>query len=324
MTRYKCTVAYCGADYSGWQKQPDHNSIQDYIEDILNEVSGEKISIIGSGRTDAKVNAWGQVFHFDSDMLSARRWRGVLNSRLPDDIHIRDIIPAGPYFHARSQVKRKRYEYHINRGEYNVFTKDTAYQCPYEIDTEAMKEASRILIGTHDFTSFNSTPLSEIPDQVRTIQAIEFTENGDELVISFLGKGFLRYMVRMISGELLEVGRGRKTADDIRSLLEKKEKDIAKHNARPQGLTLKEVEYYDVAAVSQHYMVREAIIEDNVLPEKDLFVLTPRYGKDVLALFRKGEISLPEGLGNEETDLLFEAAALHWKQKEGGDSGSRE
>ncbi len=317
MTRYKCTVAYCGAAYSGWQKQPDGNSIQDHIENILNDISPQKITITGSGRTDAKVNAWGQVFHFDSDMLSARRWRGILNSRLPDDIRIRDICAAEAHFHARNGVKRKRYEYHINRGEYNVFTKDTAYQCPYKIDVAAMKEAAAVLVGRHDFTSFNSTPLSEMADQVRTIQAIEFTEAGDELILSFLGKGFLRYMVRIISGELLEVGRGRKTADDIRSLLERKEKDIAKHNAKPQGLTLKEVEYYDIAAVSGHYMIREGIIEDLVPLSGDTYVLTPRHGKKVLACFSSSDIAIPAELQDEETESLVRDARAYLSRESG-------
>ncbi len=292
MTRWKCTAAYCGARYSGWQKQPDGNSIQDILEEILSSLCGRKMIITGSGRTDAKVNAWGQVFHFDSDLpLSERRWMGAFNGKLPDDIRIRSVEAAEPYFHARASVKRKRYEYRVNRGEYNVFTKDFAYQCPYEIDIARMKEAAKILVGRHDFTSFNSTPLAEMPCQVRTLQAVEFSEEGDELRITFTGKGFLRYMVRIMTGELLEVGRGRKGPEDILRMLEAREKDLAKHNAKPWGLTLKEVEYFRTLAKTPRFTIREGI-PDDLLPEAEgtQYVITEK--KDIL-----GRIVIPHTEG---------------------------
>ena len=215
MIRYKCTVAYSGAGYCGWQTQKNGNSVQEYIESALERIFDSPVRILAAGRTDAGVNAWGQVFQFDSEKeIGERKLMGALNGFLPKDIHIRKVEKKDRLFHVRYCVKSKQYDYRINLGEYDVFSRDFAYQCPYPVNVEKMEEASRYLVGTHDFTSFNSNTLRETPDQVRTIDSIVFTRENDMLTISYRGRGFLRYMVRMMTGALLEVGRGRMEPED--------------------------------------------------------------------------------------------------------------
>ncbi|MBQ9154325.1 MAG: tRNA pseudouridine(38-40) synthase TruA [Solobacterium sp.] len=295
MKRYKCTVSYCGAAYSGWQTQLNGTSIQEQIESALSTICVREMHITGAGRTDAKVNAWGQVFHFDTDLeMKPARWRSALNGKLPGDIRIRMVEEAEKYFHARYCVRSKCYEYRINTGEYNVFSRYYAYQCPVELDTEAMKEASAVFVGTHDFTSFNSTTLREMPNQVRTVDSIDFRREGEELVISYTGKGFLRYMVRMMSAALIDAGRHKKSADEIRNMLEERSKRTDRRNAKPEGLTLKEISYYDILSMNDTLMIREWL-KDDVIPdwyriahqtgEQPLsFVLCERRGQRVIGV----------------------------------------
>jgi tRNA pseudouridine38-40 synthase len=263
--RYKCTVAYDGSAYCGWQTQKHGDSVQEQIENALAHISNGPVSVLAAGRTDAGVNAWGQVFQFDSKRdMTERKLMGALNGYLPDDIHIRKVEKKDRLFHARYGVRAKRYDYRIGLGEYNVFTRNWVYQCPYELDIEAMKKGAVYLKGTHDFTSFNSNTLKETPDQVRTIDDIVFHEEGGILTISFHGRGFLRYMVRMMTAQLLEAGRGRIEPEDIKRILEAKSKTVSRRLAHPEGLTLAEIDYYETAALTDHYAVREYLPEDEL------------------------------------------------------------
>ncbi|MDO5120983.1 MAG: tRNA pseudouridine(38-40) synthase TruA [Erysipelotrichaceae bacterium] len=316
MKRYKCTVAYCGAHYSGWQIQPDGNSIQDYIERAIREIAHEPVHITASGRTDAGVNAWGQVFHFDTEtVMKPRKWTGAINSRLPDDIHIRLTEEAPKFFHARFCVRSKCYEYRINLGEYDVFSKDYAYQCPYELDVDLMKQASLYLVGTHDFTSLNSTPLKEIKDQVRTVDSIDFRHEGNQLVLSFTGKGFLRYMVRMMTAQLMEVGRHRMTPEELNEMLEARSKRVDRRNAKPEGLSLMEVGYFDILGMTDEMMIREYLrsdvvpdwyrLEERYAGKPELFyVMTERHGQRVTGILECSENNSPARLLiDDENDL---------------------
>lgn len=301
MTRYKCTVSYNGHAYSGWQTQKKGNSIQEQIENALYRLTNKRINITAAGRTDKGVNAKGQVFHFDSDLeMSERKWKGAINTFLPEDIHIVQVEKKDMRFHARYSVKRKQYDYRIHFGGYDVFSKDYAYQCPYEVDIEAMKDAAKIFIGTHDFTSFNSNSLKETPDQVRTIEAINFQEEKDTLVISFIGRGFLRYMVRMLVAQLLEVGKGKQTKEQLLQKFKQKSKRVSRKNAPSEGLTLVKIEYFEVIALNEQYMIREYLPEDR-LPEGltlkqtlgKHYALTKRHDQEVL-----GDVCLEEGKAN--------------------------
>lgn len=265
MKRYKCTVAYEGKNYAGWQSQKLGNSIQEQIEAALFRIVRKPVSIVGSGRTDAGVNAWGQVFHFDGDLnLSAYQWKGAINTFLPGDIRIRHVEEVSQMFHARFCARSKCYSYRINLGEYDVFTRNTAYQCPYPLDIESMEKASTYLIGTHDFGAFNSNSYIETPDQVRTIDSIDFKLEQKTLTISYTGRGFLRYMVRMMTAALIEVGRGKMKPSDIEKKLLSKCKDTARKNAVPEGLTLMWVDHFEICAETDVMIVREFLPEDQL------------------------------------------------------------
>ncbi|MEG0077886.1 tRNA pseudouridine(38-40) synthase TruA [Anaerorhabdus sp.] len=244
MRRFKCIVSYDGTAYVGWQSQCKKNSIQENIESVLKRISKEDIKAVAAGRTDAKVHAYGQVIHFDTNFyLDANRWQWALNGYLPKDIRIKSLEEVGDKFHARFSVKRKQYDYLINLGEYDVCLVNYAYQCRHVLNLEEMERASQVFVGKHDFSSFCANSLEQFPNQVREIESIVFSRNKDILTISYRGKGFLRYMVRMLTATLIEVGRGRLTAEDVLEMLEARDKDICKHNAEPQGLYLMKIEY---------------------------------------------------------------------------------
>lgn len=281
MTRYRCTVSYVGDGYEGWQSQRKGNSVQEQIESALHEIAHAKINIIAAGRTDAGVSAWGQVFTFESDMdLNARKWMGALNGHLPGDIRIRECEAVDERFHVRYNVRWKQYDYKINLGEYNVFSCNRVYQCPIPLDIEKMEEASKCLIGTHDFSSFSANSWKDCPNQVRTVYAIDFSREKDVLNIRFQGRGFLRYMVRMMTAALIEVGRGRMSAADVKEMLDAKSKTIARRNAAPQGLTLYHVDYYQIPAINQKCMIREFLCEDDLPQGHDLKDLEKRVSEN--------------------------------------------
>lgn len=286
--RYKCTVSYCGAAYCGWQSQKNGASIQEQIENALFQLTTTKTNITASGRTDAGVNAEGQVFHFDTELvMTERKWKGALNALLPKDIHIREVEAVDELFHARYCVKAKRYDYRVNLGEYDVFTKDYVYQCPYPVDVQKIREAAAYLQGKHNFASFCSNSFAETPDQTRTLYAVDVSQQGQILTISYYGKGFLRYMVRMMTAQLLEAGRGRIQPEEIKVLLEAQSKTVSRRKAKPEGLTLKEVEYFRILAMDQKVMIREYLPDDPAQPHaSDEYAFVERNSQNLLGCLR--------------------------------------
>lgn len=275
MTRWKCTVAYEGHAYSGWQSQRHGDSIQEQIENALKHIIGKPTPIIASGRTDRGVNAIGQVFHFDSDLeMKERKWMGAINAFLPADIHIMQVERANAHFHARYCVCEKQYDYRINRGPYNVFTRNNVFQCPYPIDIERMKKGAEYFIGTHDFTSLCTNSLKETANQIRTIYAVTLRQEGDVVTVSFIGNGFLRHMVRMMMALLMEVGQGRREPQDIPFVLARRSKTLARKNARPEGLTLAKVSYFEILAETEEVVFREWRKDDG---EECMYVLADRH-----------------------------------------------
>ncbi|MCR4634268.1 MAG: tRNA pseudouridine(38-40) synthase TruA [Erysipelotrichaceae bacterium] len=242
--RYKVTLAYDGRNYAGFQSQTNALAIQDIVEDAIKRVFGEKIRIIMSSRTDAGVHALGQVFHFDSDKEKDEgKLKFSLNSLLPDDIHVTDVKKVSRDFHARYSVKKKTYEYLINIGEYDVFLKGRAYQCFYKLDVDLMKEGAKLFLGEHDFTSFNTSSLKEYPNQVRKITEFSITRKKDLLKIRVTSSGFLRNMVRIMVGTLIDLGRGKKSLDDVKEMLDHPNKSTRRYNADPNGLYLLKIFY---------------------------------------------------------------------------------
>ena len=242
--RYKATVSYDGSGYYGWQSQNDKPSVQQKLNEAISRITNETISITGSGRTDSRVHAYGQTFHFDTDKKFADLASSI-NSQLPDDIHVIKVEEVSDDFHARYDVRWKHYDYLINNGPYDPLKRNYSVHEREKLDIELMKKASEVFIGEHDFTSFNATKKQEIANQTRTIYNISVASDGNMIRISFYGSGFLRYMVRMLAQTMIEAGKGKISPDEIREMLEKKDKEACHYNGEPQGLYLMEVGYQD-------------------------------------------------------------------------------
>ena len=245
MIRYKCTIAYDGTHFSGYQIQPDKRTVQLELEKVLTTMhKGKPVKVAASGRTDAGVHAKGQVIHFDSPLdLPEERWKKALGAMLPADIAILDIKKEGPEFHARFNAIRKEYRYIISLAEVkDPFMRNYAYHYPYKLNLTLMEKASEYLRGTHDFTSFCSAK-TEVEDKVRTVESIDFFKDDQRLVIRFVGDGFLYNMVRIMVGTLLDIGIGKRTPEDIKDILAAHDRTKAGRTAPGHGLYLWKVDY---------------------------------------------------------------------------------
>lgn len=257
MNSYKCTVAYEGTRYNGWQKQGNTpNTIQGKIEEILSRMLNESIEITGSGRTDAGVHALGQVFHFhcqkalftDSDSSA---FLTNFNSYLPKDIRILAVEECPVRFHARLNATQKTYQYRIDISQYgNLFLRNTTHHIPTPLNLDAMKKGAGFFIGTHDFKSFCSNKRLK-KSSVRTIYDIQITKDTKEqiLLLTFTGNGFLYNMVRILSGTLIEIGLGIRTPEEIPSILAGCNRGLAGHTAPAKGLFLMSVDYDDTSTL---------------------------------------------------------------------------
>ncbi|CAH2763043.1 tRNA pseudouridine(38-40) synthase TruA [Erysipelothrix amsterdamensis] len=244
MMRFKATVQYDGSMFKGWQKQPSGRCVQTEIESVLTRINKVPIHISGSGRTDAGVHALGQVFHFDNVVnMDEKQLFRALNTLLPDDIKISEIQSVDSNFHARFDVVSKTYEYQLNMGTYNLFERNYVYQYNEPLDLQAMHDAMKSFVGTHDFTSFNATGLDEIKNQVRTITDFDLIVTGDHLRFVITGDGFLRYMVRMIVATCVACGSGKCDAEEITQMLKAVDKNSVSYNIDACGLYLKKVNY---------------------------------------------------------------------------------
>jgi tRNA pseudouridine38-40 synthase len=242
--RVLCTVMYHGAHYSGWQVQDDKQTIQSTIQTVLSRMHHHPVKIVGSGRTDAGVHAFGQCFHFDTDLnLTEERWLVAINSQLPKDIKILDVRFVHSKFHARFSVISKRYDYLISKEESNPFSYQTHLSLTKKLNYQAMNQAISILIGTHDFSSFCSNTSEEMPNQVRTIMHFECIDEGEQIRFILVGDGFLRYMVRMLVAAIIDVGVGKLSVKDIQSILDRKDKRAYSGIIDACGLYLMEVHY---------------------------------------------------------------------------------
>lgn len=245
--RYLMTFSYDGSEYSGYQKQPRAKTIQGELEKALKSINGdEKVEIHASGRTDAKVHALNQKAHFDLKKdIDPDNLARAINSLIPGDIYIKNVITINDDFHARFNVKAKEYIYKINMGEYDPIEKDYVFQYNKRLDVVEIERALKYLEGTHNFKSFTKTD-EEKDDYIRTIvqtNLIRDLKNVNKITISFLGTGFLRYMVRNIVGTLIEIGEGKRKSEDIINILAAEDRKVAGKTANPEGLYLKDVFY---------------------------------------------------------------------------------
>ena len=242
--RYKVTVAYDGSKYHGWQTQRKGNSIEEAIEAVLEIMHGYPTEIVGSGRTDSKVHAIGQVFHFDSQLgMNEKRMKIALNAQLDKSIRIKKVEIVSDEFHARFDVKQKRYDYYLTSDTTNPFVRNYMEVDYHPLNYDKMLKAASFFLGTHDFTSFTSSKIDQRKDKIRTIIRFEIKKEKDVTNFIIVGDGFLRYMVRMMVQTLIMVGKGKIEVGEVKQMLDAKNKHICKYKANACGLYLVEVVY---------------------------------------------------------------------------------
>ncbi len=238
-------IQYDGTDYAGWQRQRNLPTIQGVLEDVIRRITGDDIHIHGAGRTDAGVHAIGQVANFHTESrLTPHELKRAINALLPEDIVIATADEAPPDFHARRDAKGKIYLYVIlNRDFPSPIWRRYSWWVRWSLDLDLMKKASDLLIGTHDFSSFTNSGGS-CSSTIRTIYRVDLIrKKRGFLLFEIEADGFLKQMVRIIVGTLVEVGRGRMDINRFLRLLEVKERRLAGPTAPARGLFLKEVKY---------------------------------------------------------------------------------
>ena len=245
MRNFKMTVEYDGSAYCGWQRQENGTSIQQLLEEAIKLITGQKVAVIGSGRTDAGVHALNQVGSFRcSTKLPVNKIFMGMNSVLPPDIVVKELEEAADEFHALRDVKSKIYVYKIcNQRLRPALGRNYFWHIRFPLDIGKMKKAAEYLIGTHDFSCFCATG-TDVKDRVRTIVDVEIKTCDDGLIeIKVEARGFLKYMVRNIIGTLVEVGRDKRKPEEMKQIIESRDRTIAGVTAPACGLFLKEVKY---------------------------------------------------------------------------------
>ncbi|GAA0304294.1 tRNA pseudouridine38-40 synthase [Gracilibacillus halotolerans] len=244
--RMKMVISYDGTNFSGYQIQPGKRTIQGEIEKALGKMHKiDKVPVIASGRTDSGVHAIGQVIHFDTQLqIEPSNWLRALTSLLPSDIQIIDIGKVDDHFHARYDAKSKEYRYVIfHREQPDIFKRHYAYWVAESLDIDKMKQALTYIEGKHDFTSFCAANSGVKGDKIRTVLQAALEEQGDEIIFTIRGDGFLYNMVRIIVGTVVEVGKGKRDPEEILNILRAKNRKVAGKTAPAHGLFLWNVQY---------------------------------------------------------------------------------
>ena len=244
MRNLKLTLAYDGTDFHGWQIQPQLRTIQGELRQALQKLFNHPVNVIGSGRTDAGVHAHGQVANVETirTMDTDAVLRGV-NALLPEEIRVWSVEEVSLEFHARRSARAKTYEYHVWRDPIvSPFHRRYMYAFRYPLDEEAMDRGTKHFLGTHDFTSFCATA-TETEDRTRTIFNACWERSDSTWVFRIRGSGFLQYMVRTITGTLLEIGQNRRQPEQLPEIFNARDRRLAGPSVPPHGLHLIEVEY---------------------------------------------------------------------------------
>lgn len=242
--RFLLNISYDGSNYKGYQRQPGCNTIQEQLEIAVQKVNNNiKRAVHSSGRTDKGVHALNQYAHVDIDIdITEKKLKRALNSNLPDDIHVIETFQVGENFHARYNVKSKKYQYIINTGEYNPLERKYVFQYNYQLDVKSMSKAISYFVGTHDFRAF-VTDNKERKNCVRTITEASVNYTGEKIIINFDGTGFMRYQVRNMVGILIKVGEKKLSPDKISDIITSRDRTMAGKTAPAEGLYLKDVKY---------------------------------------------------------------------------------
>jgi len=240
------TVSYDGTLYNGWQIQKNGETVQGVLEKVLFNITGEKIKVTGSGRTDAGVHAEAQVCHFDTEKtnIPPEKYKFCLNTHLPSDIRILKSELADDSFHARFSAKRKTYIYNMYISDVILPLKDRYALRIDNCDIEIMQETAKKFLGKHNFAAFSATGSLVVNCERELFDInIENCNNNKDIKIIITGNGFLYNMVRIISGTLLGVSQGRINTDNIDKALNSGNRNFAGKTLEAKGLVLKKVEY---------------------------------------------------------------------------------
>ncbi len=244
MRNIKLVIEYDGKDFGGWQKQPGKLNIQGEIERTIENITKEKVDLIASGRTDAGVHALGQVANFKTNSnIDIEKVAIAINSGLKRTIRIKNAEEVDENFHSRFNCKKKTYRYIIDNSKYgSAIYRNLSYHMPIKLNFEEMEKAIKYFEGEHDFKAFKSSGTSS-KSSVRTIYKAEIKKENENIIIELTGNGFLYNMVRIISGTLVDVGLGKIKENEIKKIIEEKDRKKAGKTLPPQGLFLVKVDY---------------------------------------------------------------------------------
>ena len=244
MKRVMLTVAYDGTAYHGWQVQPNGVTIEGELNRVLRDLTGEEIQVIGASRTDAGVHGLCNMAVFDTESsIPGEKFSYALNQRLPEDIKVVDSCEVAEDFHPRHVSSKKTYEYKIYNAKFPDPTKRLYSHFTYTpLNVEKMQQAASYLVGEHDFKSF-CAPAAVVETTVRTLYKAEVIQDEEYIRIRVQGNGFLYNMVRIIAGTLMEVGSGKRQPEDIKTILEAKDRNAAGPTAPARGLMLINYEF---------------------------------------------------------------------------------
>ena len=245
MRNIKLIIEYDGKDFNGWQKQPNKLNIQVTIEKAIETITGEKVDLMASGRTDAGVHAFGQVANFKTNSnIPIDKFAIAINSNLKKSILIKSAEEVEENFHSRLKCKRKTYRYIINNSKYGTaIYRNLETHIPVKLNVDKMQKAVKYFEGEHDFKAFKASGTSS-KSSVRIIYKAEVIKKEEERIfIELTGSGFLYNMVRIISGTLVDVGLGKILPEEIPNIIKSQKRENAGKTLPPQGLYLMKVEY---------------------------------------------------------------------------------
>lgn len=246
MRNIKLFIEYDGTNYHGWQRQPKLDTVQLLLEKAIQEITKEKATLLGSGRTDSGVHALQQIANFKtSSEINTEKMTKALNSMLPGDIVIIKSEEVELNFHSQYDSQSKTYIYKIlNRSSHSAINRKRVWHIPYQLNFEKMQNAAKYLIGEHDFKVFSKTG-SSIKTTVRNIHKASFYKNSDEIIeFNIQANGFLKGMVRLIVGTIVNVGKGKLTETEFKHIICKGQKHKYIKSAPPHGLYLVKVDYH--------------------------------------------------------------------------------
>ena len=240
--RYLINFSYDGSKFYGYQKQKEKETVQEKLESVLSNINNSSVSVVSSGRTDKGVHANNAYAHFDlNNYIDTNKLKKVLNS-CSSHIYVKNIQVISNNFHARFDVKKKEYIYIINIGTYNPIEKDYVYQYNKYLNICKMRKGLTYLKGKHDFKSFTKSN-KDIINYTREIYKCKIKREKNYIIISFLGNGFLRYMIRNMIGVLIEIGENKLNPKEIKNIILARDRCHAKKTAPSQGLYLNKVFY---------------------------------------------------------------------------------